>query len=409
MTVKTDYEYFLENKLTQDDLDRFSDILNDLNRKHNEGFEEQQKAKKLYADKIISKNEYKAIIKNVKQLKVLYKEAAATKVFRDNYLLIKNIYRRTKVFDQRYQEIEQDFLDAKTLYKKSKEVIKIKGKMRLLTKLNDIAIKIEGLSFRYNENLPEVLKNVNLEIKEGEYVTIVGHNGSGKSTLSKLIIGVLHNKVGQIEVFGNTLNEGTIDRIRQFLGIVFQNPDNQFIGSTVQDDIAFGLENKQVNPKKMQEIIVEAAKKVQMVDYLEKEPLMLSGGQKQRVAIASTLALNPDILIFDEATSMLDPKGKNEIKKIMVELKNMKTKTIISITHDMDEIMNASKVVVMNNGEVMRVGTPAEIMKDKEFLRSVRLEIPFLGAVQESLEKEGIVVNNTNSLDELVDELWQQM
>jgi len=407
--MKTDYEYFLENKLAQEDLDRFSDILNDLNRKHDEAYEEQQKAKKLYNDKQISKKEYKLIVKNVKQLKVLYKEAASSKVFRDNYLLIKNIYKRTKVFDQRYQEIEEQYLDAKSLYKKSKEIIKIKGKVRLLTKLNNVAIKIENLSFRYNQNLPEVLKNVNLEINEGEYVTIVGHNGSGKSTLSKLIIGVLNHKIGDIEVFGNTLNESTIDSIRQFLGIVFQNPDNQFIGSTVQDDIAFGLENKRVAPKKMQEIIVEAAKKVQMVDYLEKEPLMLSGGQKQRVAIASTLALNPDILIFDEATSMLDPKGKNEIKKIMVELKKMKTKTIISITHDMDEIMNASKVVVMNQGEVIRVGTPQEIMKDKEFLRSVRLEIPFLGSVQEALEKEGIMIKNTNNLDELVDELWQQM
>ncbi|WP_031542161.1 energy-coupling factor transporter ATPase [Mesoplasma photuris] len=283
--------------------------------------------------------------------------------------------------------------------------IQDKGRGIKLEKNNDIAIKVSNLSFKYAPDFPYALNNVNFEIKHGEYVTIIGHNGSGKSTLSKIFIGVLKPEEGSYEIFGNKVHKNNLDQIRKFLGIVFQNPDNQFIGSTVQADIAFGLENKRVEPHLMPEIILEAAKKVRMENFLDKEPLNLSGGQKQRVAIASALALNPEILIFDEATSMLDPKGNREIKEIMVDLRNQGNKTIISITHDMDEILNADKVIVMNGGKMVQIGTPEEVLKDKDFLRSIKLDIPFVGTVEEALAEQGITVNHSKDMKELVDQL----
>ncbi|WP_373423239.1 energy-coupling factor transporter ATPase [Mesoplasma lactucae] len=281
-----------------------------------------------------------------------------------------------------------------------------RGKYGSLEKLNDIAVEVKNLSFSYDENGPLVLDDVSFKINKGEYVAIVGHNGSGKSTLSKILIGVITPNHGTVKMFGNLMTPQNVEKVRQFIGIVFQNPDNQFIGSTVQDDIAFGLENKRVDPKDMPGIILDAATRVGMQNYLDKEPLMLSGGQKQRVAIASTLALNPDIIIFDEATSMLDPKGKREIKEIMVDLKNEGHKTILSITHDMDEILNATKVLVMNQGKMIKFGTPDEVMKDKNFLRSAGLELPFYGMVEEALEKQGLTIKSgAKTLDELVDNI----
>ncbi|KAF5303882.1 hypothetical protein FQR65_LT18920 [Abscondita terminalis] len=249
---------------------------------------------------------------------------------------------------------------------------------------------MDNIKFRYREEHPFAVNDVSLEINHGEYVAVIGHNGSGKSTLSKLIIGVLRPTMGTYNVFGNS------------------NPDNQFIGSTVRDDIAFGLENRRISPSKMGKIILEASKKVGMQDFLDHEPLMLSGGQKQRVAIASALALSPDIIIFDEATSMLDPKGKSDIKNIMVELKNTREKTIISITHDMDEILNADKVLVMNAGKLVKFGTPSEVLGDKEFLRSIHLDIPFLGQMEEALEEVGIKLSPSSNIEELVEKLCKK-
>ena len=271
---------------------------------------------------------------------------------------------------------------------------------------SDIALKISNLSFRYNTNQPLALADVNIEFNKGEYVTIIGHNGSGKSTLSKIIMGVLNIQEGVIEIFGNKVTPKNLNQIRRFLGIVFQNPDNQFIGSTVQDVIAFGLENRQIPTADMKKIIHDAAKKVDMLDFLDYEPLMLSGGQKQKVAIASALALSPSILIFDEATSMLDPKGIEEIKQLLVELRQDRSKTIISVTHDMNEIINSDKVMVMNNGQVVKFGTPQEILKDENFLRSIQLDVPFLFKFINSLNAKGIKVTKTlveqNVIDELV-------
>jgi len=401
------YQEFLPTKLSQVDLDRYADLLNDLHHRDNQAAEAFFQAKKRYQAKQLDQADYARAKANKKEAHTRYLDALHTKIFSKNYHNIARIHRRTKVYDTQYEAINQDYLYAKNLLVQAKEIVRTKGRIRELSKLNQTAIKIRNLNFTYTDDNHKVLNDINLSIPAGDYVAVVGHNGSGKSTLSKLLIGVLHAKQGEIEIFGNLLTEDSVERIRQFLGIVFQNPDNQFIGATVQDDIAFGLENKRVDPTKMQAIIVDVAKKVNMVQYLEKEPLMLSGGQKQRVAIASTLALDPDIIIFDEATSMLDPKGKNEVKAIMKGLASEKTKTIISITHDMDEILNADQVVVMNHGQIVRVGSPQVIMEDKAFLREIGLELPFVGTVEEALGDEGIFVGSSTSIEELAVKLCQ--
>lgn len=271
----------------------------------------------------------------------------------------------------------------------------------------DISLSLKGITYRYKPEYPDAVHNVSVDIKHGEYVTIIGHNGSGKSTLSKIIIGVLHKQQGEIKVFNELVTNKNVKSLRQRLGIVFQNPDNQFIGSTVRDDIAFGLENHLIPPKQMPEIILKSAKAVGMEKYLDHEPLWLSGGQKQRVAIASVLALEPDIIIFDEATSMLDPKGKREVKEIILKLKKDRNKTIISITHDMDEILHADKVMVMNNGKLVRFDTPENILKDWKYLQSIHLDIPFVLKVALGLKKHGIKVKETLDEEELVKNLCQ--
>ncbi|MCL6428952.1 Energy-coupling factor transporter ATP-binding protein EcfA1 [Spiroplasma sp. JKS002669] len=267
---------------------------------------------------------------------------------------------------------------------------------------NNISLKLNNVSYRYKPDYPNAIDDVSFSINQGEYVTIIGHNGSGKSTLSKIIMGVLHNQKGDIEIFDQKVTNKNIKKIRKHLGIVFQNPDNQFIGATVRDDIAFGLENHLVDPKKMPAIVEKAARTVGMEKYLDHEPLWLSGGQKQRVAIASVLALQPDIIIFDEATSMLDPKGKSEVKEIILQLKAERKKTIISITHDMDEILNADKVIVMNRGKLVRFDTPDEILKDWEYLQSIRLDIPFVLKLVLGLQERGVKVAKTLDEKELI-------
>ena len=235
------------------------------------------------------------------------------------------------------------------------------------------SIEIKDVSFQYQANTP-VLKDINLTIKKGEWVTILGHNGSGKSTLSKLIIGLLKAKTGQIIVNGIELNQDTVYDIRKKVGIVFQNPDNQFVGVTVRDDIAFGLENLQVPREEMIERIETYANKVNMAEFLNKEPHALSGGQKQRVAIAGILAMNTDIIIFDEATSMLDPKGRNMVLDTMKQLRN-EGKTIITITHTMKEALLSDRIVVLKQGRILKEGTSQDILKDKETLEKSNLEM----------------------------------
>ena len=222
-------------------------------------------------------------------------------------------------------------------------------------------VKVNNLSYSYDGE-HDAVSNVSFNIEKGSYTTIIGHNGSGKSTIAKLLVGLLEKKNGTIMIEDLELNQDNLIKIRNKIGIVFQNPDNQFIGSTVRDDIAFGLENHCVEQKDMDPIINEYAAKVNMTEFLDSEPTHLSGGQKQRVAIAGVLAMHPDIIIFDESTSMLDPQGKDEIKKFIYHLHENKELTIISITHDIEEVSSSDHVIVMNDGKVVMDGKPDDVL-----------------------------------------------
>lgn len=269
-----------------------------------------------------------------------------------------------------------------------------------------IAIEFQNVVFSYTEERT-VLKNVSFSIDANEYVCIIGHNGSGKSTISKVLTGLLKPSSGIIKLFGIEISAVNLKYLRNNIGIVFQNPDNQFVGITAEDDIAFGLENRKVPQNKMWDIINEAAGALDIQHLLKKESLELSGGQKQRVAIASVLAINPKVIIFDESTSMLDPKGKSELKDLMVSLRDVAKKTIISITHDMEEVVRADKVIVMNNGEVQFIGTPKDIFADEEKLVKMKLDIPFTLKLAKLLKEKGMKIDLTLDNEELISQICQ--
>ena len=268
------------------------------------------------------------------------------------------------------------------------------------------AVEVSHLSFSY-DGQNDVIKDVSFEIPKGSYTTIVGHNGSGKSTIAKLLIGLLKAKSGEIKILGNTLNEENVYSLRNHVGIVFQNPDNQFIGSTVADDIAFGLENHCVPQEQMQAIIEDVAARVNMSNFLDSEPTKLSGGQKQRVAIAGILAIAPDIIIFDESTSMLDSQGKASINEQIQKLHDERNITILSITHDMEEVAQSEYVIVLKDGKVEMQGTPKQIFEHKGKLKEMKLELPFALSFSEKLKNEGIFKDSYCTLDEVVNELCQ--
>ena len=267
-------------------------------------------------------------------------------------------------------------------------------------------LEVKNLSFSYDE-ATHAVRHVSFAIEKGSYTTFIGHNGSGKSTIAKLLIGLLEKDEGEILIDNLPLNEENLMEIRSRVGIVFQNPDNQFIGSTVRDDIAFGLENHCVAQEKMDAIITEFAEKVNMTDYLESEPTRLSGGQKQRVAIAGVLAMAPEMIIFDESTSMLDPQGKDEINRVIRQLHAETQLTIISITHDIEEVAKSDHVLVMDQGEIKMEGTPEEILlRDKELIR-LHLDIPFSIKLQQQLKKNGLTMKPEITIEGLVNQLCQ--
>ena len=276
---------------------------------------------------------------------------------------------------------------------------------------NKSAVRLEHLSYSYknDDNINEedlTINDVNFDIYEGEYVALIGHNGSGKSTLAKLIIGLYVQLKGQIYNFDQKMNDDNVYELRRNLGIIFQNPDNQFIGSTVRDDIAFGLENDCIDTDTMKVLVDEFAEKVGMKEYLDKEPSNLSGGQKQRVAIAGALARKPKILIMDEATAMLDPKGRRDIRNLIKKMKDENPGlTIISITHDIDEAYQADKVIVLNKGKVFLSGTPEEVFEQSDKLLSIKLDIPFFHKLNKELKKEGINIDGVGTLEGLVQKL----
>ncbi len=267
-------------------------------------------------------------------------------------------------------------------------------------------LQVDNLSFSYEEGEEKTLQNVSFSVYPGQYVAIIGHNGSGKSTLAKLIMGLLGGYEGEIRLFGEKLDRKNLKSLRSRIGIVFQNPDNQFVGSTVADDIAFGLENRQVDPKQMDSIIREFASLSGMEDFLDREPSSLSGGQKQRVAISGVLAMSPEIVILDEATAMLDPKGKKEIAELIAKVKErMPSLTILSITHDIEEAGNSDEVLVLNEGRLILKGTPEEVFSSSSVLDSSRLDVPFAYALSEKLSNLGLNVKRTLKPDELLEEL----
>lgn len=267
-------------------------------------------------------------------------------------------------------------------------------------------IDVKDLCFEYEPGL-KTINHISFHIQKGEYVAILGHNGSGKSTIAKLMIGLLEKNSGQIIVNGQELNIDTLYQIRAQIGIVFQNPDNQFIGATVRDDIAFGLENICVPHDDMDELIETYAKKVRMEKFLDHEPTKLSGGQKQRVAIAGILAMSPSIIILDEATSMLDPRGKQEINDLVREINNDRQMTIISITHDIEEAKKADKIIMLNNGKIVATGKPDELLRQTELLQQLKLDIPFALKLSRELKARGIVVEETLNIEELEKQLCQ--
>ena len=267
-------------------------------------------------------------------------------------------------------------------------------------------IKVEQLTFSYDGE-HNAVENVSFQIEAGSYTTIVGHNGSGKSTIAKLLIGLLEKGNGAIYIDQTELTIDSVYDIRNKVGIVFQNPDNQFIGATVADDIAFGLENHQDPTEKMQDIIERYAEKVNMRKYLNSEPTRLSGGQKQRVAIAGVLAMQPEILIFDESTSMLDPQGKAEINALIQEIHQESNITIISITHDIEEVATADHVIVMDRGHVVMDGKPDDILLHEQELLDLQLDIPFALKFRNALKKQQVEISACTTIDKVVEELCQ--
>ena len=268
-------------------------------------------------------------------------------------------------------------------------------------------IEVKNLKFAYSPK-ETVINGLNFSVDAGKYVSILGHNGSGKSTLAKLLMGLLVPGNGEIFVDGVLLGESSVDSIRQKMALVFQNPDNQFIGSTVEEDVAFGLENRKVPQAEMHDIIFKYLKLVGMEEFYDKEPSNLSGGQKQRVAIAGALALNPEILILDEATSMLDPKGKREINELINSLRETNPElTIISITHDVNEALYSDEIVLISSGKVSKVATPEEIFSDENLMKKNNIVSPFIFQMKKKLSDMGMDVSNCTNFDELVELIWQ--
>lgn len=269
-------------------------------------------------------------------------------------------------------------------------------------------IKVNHISYKYtDEQTQNALNDISFTINKGEWIAVIGPNGSGKSTLAKTINGLIEPMSGDVLVGDLALNEQNIWSIREMVGMVFQNPDNQFVGSTVQDDVAFGLENLGVPRDEMVERVRDALDKVNMLEFAEREPARLSGGQKQRVAIAGIVALRPEIMILDEATSMLDPKGRDEVLRTVKEVKEKENLTVISITHDIDEAASANRILVMKAGELIKEGTPEEIFSYGDQLIEMGLDLPFPEKLKSSLKDIGIKVPTDYLTEEgMVDWLW---
>ena len=279
----------------------------------------------------------------------------------------------------------------------------------LKTPLNNMEniIEVRNLKYKYDsESENYTLNDVSFQVKKGEWLSIVGHNGSGKSTTVRLIDGLLEAESGDIIISGDKLTAENVWEKRRQIGMVFQNPDNQFVGATVEDDVAFGLENQGLDYDLMVERVQQALELVGMQDFKEREPARLSGGQKQRVAVAGVVALRPDIIILDEATSMLDPEGRLDLIQTVKKIKDKNGLTVISITHDLDEIALSDRVLVMKEGQVESTATPRELFS-REDLEELGLDQPFVNQVKVALRQSGLSLPDSYLTEkELQDQLW---
>ena len=268
-------------------------------------------------------------------------------------------------------------------------------------------IEVKNLKYKYDsESENYTLNDVSFQVKKGEWLSIVGHNGSGKSTTVRLIDGLLEAESGDIIISGDKLTVENVWEKRRQIGMVFQNPDNQFVGATVEDDVAFGLENQGLDYELMVERVQQALELVGMQDFKEREPARLSGGQKQRVAVAGVVALRPDIIILDEATSMLDPEGRLDLIQTVKKIKDKNELTVISITHDLDEIALSDRVLVMKEGQVESTATPRELFS-REDLEELGLDQPFVNQVKAALRQSGLSLPDSYLTEkELQDQLW---
>ncbi|CAJ2231310.1 energy-coupling factor transporter ATPase [Fructilactobacillus sanfranciscensis] len=274
--------------------------------------------------------------------------------------------------------------------------------------MNEKVIEIKNLTYHYPNQTKLILKKVNLSINRGDWVSLIGANGSGKSTLAKLIVGLLDDEEQQIQVFGKTMNDKNGNEIRSNIGMVFQNPENQFVSSTVLDDVAFGLENQGMKTSEMKIRVAKALETVEMNDFINQAPNQLSGGQNQRVALASVLAQQPSLIILDEATSMLDPTTRSKILKVVHRLHEEQGTTVLAITHDINETLLSDKIVILNQGEIAAEDKPNRIYVQTELLRKCGLEVPLTYQVQQAFSKNGIKLSEDYlNEEELIKQLWK--
>ncbi|MBU6081181.1 energy-coupling factor ABC transporter ATP-binding protein [Allobacillus halotolerans] len=269
-------------------------------------------------------------------------------------------------------------------------------------------IVFNKVSYSYDKNSGNAVDELSMSIEQNEWIALIGHNGSGKSTLAKLMNGLLLPTSGTISVDGLSLSEDTYWEIRKKVGMVFQNPENQFVGTTVMDDVAFGLENLGVTREEMVKRVSAALKEVDMYSFKDQAPNRLSGGQKQRVAIAGILAIMPEVIIFDEASTMLDPNGKQELLETIKGLRKTKKMTIVYITHDLSEAAYADRIIVMNEGRQWMSGKPREVFQYQNELSEIGLEIPLISSIYAGMNEHGVKLEKEPlHMKELVDQLWK--
>ena len=272
-------------------------------------------------------------------------------------------------------------------------------------------LEVENLVFKYEkESEVNQLNGVSFSVARGEWVSIIGQNGSGKSTTARLIDGLFEEFEGTVKIDGEVLTADNVWQLRQKIGMVFQNPDNQFVGATVEDDVAFGMENQGIPREEMIQRVDEALVAVNMLDFKTREPARLSGGQKQRVAVAGIIALRPEIIILDESTSMLDPTGRAEIMRVIHEIKDRYHLTVLSITHDLDEAAGSDRILVMRAGEIIKEAAPSDLFATRENMVEMGLDMPFTSNLMNDLRATGFVLPERYlTEDELVDFLAKNL